>query len=67
MSQARSYPSVTLLEDGKVLVAGGAEDNVPLAIAELYDPVAGTWSSLRPMHVPRLQHTATLLATAGSS
>ncbi len=61
MSQARSYPSVTLLDDGSVLVAGGAEDNVPLAIAELYDPVAGTWAALPAMHVPRLQHTATLL------
>jgi serine/threonine protein kinase len=62
MSQARSYASVTVLDGGKVLVAGGAFDNAPLALAELYDPVLASWSSLPKMSVPRLHHTATLLA-----
>ena len=62
MSQARSYASVTVLDGGKVLVAGGAFDNAPLALAELYDPIARSWSSLPTMSVPRLHHTATLLA-----
>ena len=33
-----------------------------LRLAELYDPVMGSWTTLPKMTVPRLQHTATLLA-----
>ena len=40
MSEVRSEHTATLLADGKVLVAGGAADNV----AELYDPATGTFS-----------------------
>lgn len=61
MRQPRSYSTVTVLNEGKVLVAGGALDNVPLALAEVYDPLLGSWSSLPRMNVARLQHTATLL------
>jgi serine/threonine protein kinase len=61
MRESRSYASVTVLQDGKVLVAGGAFDNNPLAVVELYDPIQRSWSALRSMNLPRLQHTATLL------
>ena len=52
----------TLLHDGTVLVVGGlGEGNVSVAIAELYDPKTGSWSSVENMSTPRTGHTATLL------
>jgi hypothetical protein len=41
MSEVRSEHTATLLGNGKVLVAGGAADNV----AELYDPASGTFTA----------------------
>lgn len=52
---------------GRVLVAGGTADFaadehlVPYDSAELYDPVAETWSPTGSMGSPRFDHTATLL------
>jgi hypothetical protein len=40
----RSNQTATLLQNGKVLVAGGESINAPLDSAELYDPTTGTWS-----------------------
>ena len=48
-----------LLPNGKVLVAGG--DNDETASAELYDSVSGTWTLTGSMKRPRTNHTATLL------
>jgi len=48
----------TLLIDGKVLIAGGynpGTDQV-LSSAELYDPIAGTFSVTGSMTVPRWRH-----------
>jgi N-acetylneuraminic acid mutarotase/uncharacterized protein YjdB len=63
---ARSLHTATLLTNGTVLVAGGdtesggvTADNV--ATAELYDPVAGTWSSTGSLTTGRSYHSATLL------
>ena len=57
--------TATLLQNGQVLVAGGWDDNdvipTPLASAELYDPVTGTWSVTGNLNASRLAHTATLL------
>src|SRR5439155_5516819 len=51
LNTARTQYTATLLQTGKVLVAGGINDPVvsnddlyPLSGAELYDPAAGTWS-----------------------
>jgi Kelch motif/Galactose oxidase, central domain len=53
----------TRLEDGRVLIAGGAEDLLhSLSSAELYDPVTGVFSLTGSMATPRMFHTATRLA-----
>ncbi len=54
--------TATLLRDGKVLVAGGMNGRDLLAVAELYDPVTGTWTATGSMLTPRSSHTATLLS-----
>jgi N-acetylneuraminic acid mutarotase len=65
MATARESHSATLLANGKVLVVGGLIDkncDCDTSSAELYDPVSNTWSSAGAMSVPRVGHTATLLA-----
>ena len=49
-----------MLPNGKVLVAGGSNDN-SLASAELYDPASGTWTTTGSLANARYFHTATLL------
>ncbi|HXY01566.1 MAG TPA: kelch repeat-containing protein, partial [Candidatus Limnocylindrales bacterium] len=62
METARLLQSATLLNSGKVLIAGGQQDiNTLFASAELYDPTAGTFSATGSMQISRSQHTATLL------
>ena len=70
MSTGRFQPTMTVLEDGRVLVAGGSGDvdtgggvnaAVSLDSAEIYDPATGAWSDAAAMSVPRAMHTATLL------
>ena len=51
------HTAATLLQNGKVLVAGGYAS---LASAELYDPATGTWASTN-LSIGRWSHTATLL------
>lgn len=72
LSQGRGAHTVTLLADGRVLVAGGSvsmlpqgsavADYTPLRSAELYDPASGTWTGTGDMTEARVSHTATLLA-----
>jgi uncharacterized repeat protein (TIGR03803 family) len=61
MATNRFRFTMTLLADGKVLAAGGANSNGPLACVEVYDPNTGQWTPANPMRVPRVGHTATLL------
>ncbi len=57
MATARSSHTATLLNNGMVLVAGGADTTT----AELFDPTAGTFSATGAMEIARAAHTATLL------
>jgi Bacterial Ig-like domain (group 2)/IPT/TIG domain/Beta-propeller repeat/Galactose oxidase, central domain len=66
MTVARSGHTVTVLNDGTVLIAGGencssATSCVALASAERYDPVAGTFTYLNQLNYARFGATATLL------
>ena len=69
MSTVRSSHAATLLADGRVLVTGGstvstgtAQGYINNASAEIYDPVANTWTATPPMSAARSHHTATRLA-----
>ena len=58
----RSGHTATLLNDGKVLIAGGSDlAGNASSSAELYDPAAGLLSLTGSMSTPRVNHTATLL------
>jgi len=59
---ARGEETPTLLPNGQVLVAGGADYNWNgYASAELYNPFTGRWTFTGSMNNARLYHTATLL------
>jgi N-acetylneuraminic acid mutarotase len=62
MSAARSMATATLLDDGKVLVAGGYDDaHGQLTSAELFDPAHDTWSPTGSLDEARDSATATAL------
>lgn len=64
MVQARQQHIATLLEDGRVLIAGGYFDYICFtASAELFDPATGMFSSTGFMLSERVGHTTTLLAS----
>ncbi len=66
MAADRMAHTATLLQSGKVLVAGGADTNfADRPSAELYDPATNTWSPAGSMAVARDGHTAILLPTSG--
>jgi galactose oxidase-like protein len=62
----RAAHTATLLEDGRVLLAGGfmsEPTGTPVALAEIFDPLSGSVSVVEEpsLRTPRAFHTATLL------
>jgi hypothetical protein len=60
MTEFRYDHTATLLNNGKVLLAGGINGD-SVRDAELFDPTTSTFSPTGVMSSPRAQHTATLL------
>jgi len=74
MSVPRDGHTATLLNGGRVLVAGGSTgESTQTSTAELYDPVTNSWSTAPSMPVNRSGHASTLfskgrvLVTGGTS
>ena len=64
MNTARHNHILLALPNGKILITGGAvnpNSTGALASAELYDPVAHSFTTISPMNVARVDHTMTLL------
>jgi N-acetylneuraminic acid mutarotase len=62
MTAVRALHTATLLENGKVLVAGGySSDTTFLNTAEIYSPDSAAWSPTDSIATARKNHTATLL------
>jgi hypothetical protein len=67
MTTSRSDPAAVLLQDGRVLFAGGFDlvrhvgSRDRLRSAEVYDPRTGTFTAAGDMRVPRAGHFAVLL------
>jgi N-acetylneuraminic acid mutarotase len=62
----RTGHTATLMNDGRVLVVGGdagvpGTASIPVATAEIYDPVSMQWAFVNPLPAPRFGHAATLL------
>ncbi len=67
MSVARRHLNTTILPDGKVLATGGTSGSGfndachPVYSAEVWDPVANTWTTMASMTYPRIYHSAAVL------
>ena len=62
MTDVRFLHTATLLKNGSVLIAGGNDGSI-VNTAELFNPVAGTFTATGTMTDSRENHTATLIVT----
>jgi hypothetical protein len=64
MTYPRGRPTATLLNDGDVLIAGGADHDGPggIASAEVFHAHTLKFEAVGPMHYARIAQTATLLS-----
>lgn len=66
MNVARAAPVALRLEDGRVMVIGGADENFNiLNSAEIYDPSTGTWTLTAPMNDARFEDFVAVLLPGG--
>jgi hypothetical protein len=62
LNVAREFAMATLLNNDKVLLAGGSNNaTAVLSSAELYDPIAGAFSFTGSLNIARFNSTAVLL------
>ena len=62
MAVGRHFHQATLLDSGKVLITGGANNDGVVGEAELYDPDTDTFQPAGQLAIPRTLHTATRLS-----
>ncbi|MDC3983853.1 Kelch repeat-containing protein [Polyangium jinanense] len=65
MTTPRWNHAAALLQDGRVLITGGATTgnwDLPTAVVDIYDVATNTITAAAPMTVPRNYHTATVLS-----
>jgi hypothetical protein len=63
LSSPRMGETLTLLRDGRVLIAGGYEGNTAVAIAEIYDPLTNTIVAAQPMNDARADAGASRISS----
>jgi hypothetical protein len=68
MNNGRWLHTATLLNDGRVLIVGGRENNCnnncriyALSTAEIFDPATGLYTLTGSLHLSRYSHSASLL------
>jgi hypothetical protein len=62
MVEARSNATATVLQDGRVLIAGGDRSGVASSTIEIFDPVALTFSFAGALASPRTDHAMARLS-----
>lgn len=64
MSQARGFYSLTLLDDGRVLLAGGYVQGPKRSLSgcEIYDPLSDSWTPTGDLFTARAGHAAVRLS-----
>ena len=64
LNEARYNHTLTLLENGNLMVVGGTKDGQrSLGSVEIYDPTDEEWTITTDLSNPRMRHTSTLLAS----
>lgn len=61
LAAVRGATNAVALSDGRVLVAGGGVGSIPIAAAEIFNPVTATWMHAGDLHQARRGHGSVLL------